>query len=141
MAQIAEMDVKKALRDLEGEGGTDNGPLLPPDQVERITSIAQEKDPLVKGQRTQAMIDELVREAASGSERLAQLQRQIGLEPGQNRAFLDGGKLSDQARQQVQAAMDAFKREVLDEVEREAKHAAGGKARAGRPPRAGRLTV
>jgi SOS response regulatory protein OraA/RecX len=142
MAQIAEADVRKALRDLGDteEGGA--GPLLPPEQVERIAAIAQEKDPLVKGEKTAAMIEQLVREAEAGSERLAQLQRRLGLEPGQSKAFLGGGRLNDQARQQVQSAMDAFKREVLDEVDREAKHALGsGKARTAKPPRAGRLTV
>jgi hypothetical protein len=143
MAQIAEQDVKKALRDLgEESDGMDGGPLLLPEQVDRITAIAHEKDPLAKGQKTSAMIEQLLKDAESGSERLAQIHRRLGLDASQNKAFLEGNRLSDQAKQRVQGELQAFKKQVMEEVDREAKHAANGsKARTGRTPRPGRLTV
>lgn len=141
MAQIANSEVKKALGSFDQVAGNgDTGPLLRPEQVDRILALRNESDPEVKGAKTQALIGELLREAEESGRRLAELQRQLGLEDGQARRFLSGERLSPEARQELAGALDGFARSALSEAEQEARRALS-QGKGARPPRAGRISV
>jgi hypothetical protein len=141
MAQIADSEVKKALGNFEQVAGDGvAGPLLRPEQVDRILALRNESDPEVKGAKTQALIQDLLREAEESGRRVQELQRQLGLEEGQAHRFLTGERLSPEARQELSGALDGFARTALSEAEQEARRALN-QSKGAKPPRPGRISV
>lgn len=139
MAQIKKQDVSKAMTELdELSGGTPN---LRPEDVDRIKAIAAEPDIEVRGRKMMALLDELERQFNQNAEQLGALQRDFGLDPGRTRALLDGDQLSDDSRAELYRSIDGFTQQMMDEVKREARAAAGGPSKSARAVRPGRLRV
>lgn len=138
MAQIADKDVASALSGLS-EVNASSGPLLRPEQVDRITSLAKEADPEVKAQKTMSLMDELQKEAEASSKRFDELCARLGLEKGQAKRFLQGERLAGGGKETAKGAVDGFVNEAMHEIEQAAKLALGqGKMR---PPRANRIKI
>jgi hypothetical protein len=138
MAQIRNQDVSKALADLDAMGG--GRPSLRPEDVERIKAIAGEADIGVRVRKMAALLDELERQYNRNAEELGALQRGFGLDPGRTRSLLEGDQLSEESRAELYRSIDAFTQQMMDEVKREARAAAGGGG-ATRSVRPGRLRV
>jgi hypothetical protein len=106
---------------------------LRPEQVARITAIAQEPDPVRKGRMTMALMQELLQEAAALQQRLASRS---------GRAASVKQALPDSLRKEVESAAEDYRHQVAEELEREARQAVqASRGTRGRPPRAGRISV
>jgi len=140
MAQIRNQDVSKALADLDDMNGGGR-PSLRPEDVDRIKAIAAETDIGVRVRKMSALLDDLERQFTRNAEELGALQRGFGLVPGNTRSLLDGDQLSDESRADLYRSIDSFTQQMMDEVKREARLAAGGPGTATRAVRPGRLRV
>lgn len=139
MAQIRNQDVSKALADLDDIGG--GRPSLRPEDVDRIKAIAAETDIGVRVRKMSALLDELEQQFNRNAEELGALQQGFGLVPGNTRSLLDGDQLSEESRAELYRSIDSFTQQMMDEVKREARQAAGGPGAATRAVRPGRMRV
>jgi hypothetical protein len=139
MAQMRNQDVSKAMGELDELFGA--APSLRPEDVERIKAIAAEPNMGVRVQKMAALLDELERQFNQNSEQLGALQRGFGLEPGRARTLLESDQLSEESRAELYRSIDAFTQQMMEEVKREARTAAGGPGKSARAVRPGRLRV
>lgn len=140
MTQFANDDVQMAMQHLQD--AEQHTPLIHPDQMARITSLNTETDPEVKAAKTVALMDELLQEAAASERKLADLQQQIGLQPGDSERFLAGSAFDAASQRNLQAAAEQFVNETLQTVEGEAsQHVGSGHKAALKAPRPSRMRI
>lgn len=136
MPQLTRDTVRKALADA-GEVG---GGTIDPADLERIREVYAEKDPGLFAMKRARLLEELTARADSASARLAAELSSFGLDAEAARRFLDGDKLSTEARVEIDGALQASMAEV-ERAARDAVRAAKDGSRTGRGPRAGRISV
>jgi histone H3/H4 len=145
MAQLPEEEVKKGLEVLEQAAGAASGePVITREQLERIRSIDKETDPVVKAQKTTEMMDSLLKEFEEGTVRLKELLKEAGLDEGAAVRFLEGDRVSQDARRDMKAAVERQVADVKSAAEAEARHALGaghGAAEGSTPPPKGYIPV
>jgi hypothetical protein len=136
MAQLSRETVKRALADAGDIGGGS----IDPTDLQRIREVYAEKDPGLFATKRARLLEELTGQADSATARLANELSAFGLDREAANRFLQGDRLSTEARVEIDGALQAS----MDEVERaarEAVRAAKDGPKAGRAPRAGRISV
>ena len=136
MSQLKRDAVKRALADA-GEVG---GGTIDAVDMERIRAVYAEKDPAVREIKRVQLLEELIGRADSASSRLAAELSSFGLDFEAANRFLQGEKLSTEARTEIDGALQASADEA-ERAARDAVRAVKDGPRAGRAPRAGRLSV
>jgi hypothetical protein len=117
--------------------------MVTPEQVEKIRSLDQETDPVVKARKTVEMVESMLREYDEGTARLKELLQEAGLEEGAAEKFLEGDRVSQDARRDIRAAVDRQVSDIRDEATQEARRALGEEpsSEGPRPPRTGHIPV
>lgn len=134
MAQLTEQDVRRLVA--AAEKAERERPAIRPEDVERITAITSETDPVLRARKMDAWIAETKAQIEANSRELEALSRgKAGQRDG-------GAKLSPAAEAELRRSVEGYADRVADAVQQEARAAAGQQqARPGRPPRPGRLRV
>lgn len=145
MTQISAGDVKTALEQVERAAeSAGSGPLVTPEQLERILSVNQQTDPVAKAAKTAEVAQALIGEAEAARGLHEDLLSQLGLEADQAGRFLDGDRLGPGSREDLRDALERFEAQVVGEAEAEAERLLGGSGLAGGDaplPQAGQLRV